>query len=482
MTSGAGVLTFSKAFGIAKSQAELDFVDVPLNTDIPLFIDPFAISQRPERWSQQCHRTLMAFFQRVVDAIRAGREREAIELLSHLREPNETRLGLSQGRPNGAGIGRLQARQLYRAFKDSSAVKTGFLSSLEECELMIEGIGCDKLSDLTTNIIRGHLVEYTRSQCELHGVPTHAVATAAHFDPASMQWTSDYADLPVRGGHPILLVPKVIARYQPAYEHPKYYQHFVLTYLQSEAVEAGSSLVRTLKDGRRVVYKKDLAAKYPCTKEFLYEFSREHPDVLRRYRDDLKTLEKKGAAYIIGPADEAMIAGALAKVLASIPAGGDSASAYHGLMVGMVEFLFFPQLLYPVKEQEIHDGRKRIDIAMENGARSGIFHRLHDARNLPCSYVFFECKNYVTEVANPELDQLSGRFGVNRGKLGFLCCRHFEDRALFVSRCRDTLNDDRGLIIPLDDQTVTRFLEPIQKGKREEMEQVLSELVAEVWV
>ena len=42
---------------------------------------------------------------------------------------------------------------------------------------------------------------------------------------------------------------------------------------------------------------------------------------------------------------------------------------------------------------------------MENGARAGIFYRLHDVRKLPCPYVFFECKNYVTEVAHPELDQ-----------------------------------------------------------------------------
>lgn len=475
-------VTFSKAFDLGKSQAELDFVDVPLNTDIPLFVDPFAISQRPERWSQQCHRTLVAFFQRIVDAIRAGRDQQALELLSHLQEPNETRLGLSKGRPAGAGIGRFQANQLYNALKDSSAVKTGFLSSLEECELMVEGIGWDKLSDLTTNIIRGHLLEYTKSQCELHGIPTTPVATAPHFDLATMQWVSRYADLPVHAESPIVLVPKVIARHQPAYEHPQYYRHFVLTYLQAEAIEASSSLVRTLKDGRRVVYKKDLSAKYPCTKEFLYEFSRDHPDVLARYREDLKILEKKGPAHVIGPDDESLIAAALSNVLSSIPAGGADASSYHKLMVGVVEFLFFPQLLYPTKEQEIHEGRKRIDIAMENGARAGIFYRLHDVRKLPCPYVFFECKNYVTEVANPELDQLSGRFGVNRGKFGFLCCRHFEDRELFVKRCRDTLNDDRGLIIPLDDKVVGRLLVLVEKHKRPEMEQVLSEMVAEIWM
>jgi hypothetical protein len=35
----------SEAFNLEKTQAELDFVDVDLARDAPLFIDPFAISQ-----------------------------------------------------------------------------------------------------------------------------------------------------------------------------------------------------------------------------------------------------------------------------------------------------------------------------------------------------------------------------------------------------------------------------------------------------
>jgi len=150
-------------------------------------------------------------------------------------------------------------------------------------------------------------------------------------------------------------------------------------------------------------------------------------------------------------------------------------------MVGMVEFLFFPNLVHPKKEHEIHEGRKRIDILVENGARSGIFERIPTIRQFPCAYVPFECKNYVTEVANPELDQLSGRFSVNRGKMGFLCCRHFEDRALFVQRCRDTFQDGRGLIVPLDDAMILRMLDSIANGHREELDNLLSALVAEIW-
>lgn len=471
---------FSQFFRLGKTQSELDFVDVPVDGDIPLFVDPFANSQRLDRWSQECHRALITFFQGVVDKIRSGRYEQAKELLLHLREPNETRLGLSAGRPQGAGIGSFQADLIYEALRDSSAVRTGFLSSLEECELMIEGIGWDKISDLTTNIIRSPLADYSREQCTLHNVPVEAVAQPACFDPNLMQWVARYLELPMCGQLPVLLVPKAIARFSLGYDHNRYYRHFVLNYLRTEALEASSALVRTLKNGRKVVYKKDLERIFPCTKDLLYRFSREHPHVLEEYRESLERLERIDQKSEVDPEDEAAIAAALVRALESIPPGNARASEYHNLMVGVVEFLFFPNLLYPRKEREIHEGRKRIDIVMENGARGGIFYRLHDVRRIPCAYVPFECKNYLTEVANPELDQLAGRFSINRGMVGFLCCRRFENRALFIRRCKDTIVDGRGLILPFDDETITRYLNIIGDGQREELELQLSRLVDEV--
>lgn len=473
---------FSKAFKLAKSQSELDFVDIPLHTDIWLCVDPFAISQRVDVLSQESHATLLAFFQQIVDSIRSGRTNDAQQLLMYLREPNETHLGLSRKQSKGAGIGSAQARQIYMALRDSSAVRTGFLSSLEECELMIEGIGRDKMSDLTTNIIREHLVLYTQEQCDLHNVPMIEVPLPPSFNSSIMAWESRYAALPVWKDRQILLVPKVFVRSAPAYDHQQYYRHFVLHYLQAEALSAGSSLVHALKNGKRVVYKKDLEKEFPCTKEFLYQFSRAHPEVLHEYRDHLTELERRGAASVVQDADEPGIANALIAALRSISPGNAAASEYHRLMIGIVEFLLFPQLIAPKKEREIHEGRKRIDILMENGARGGIFNRLHSVRRIPCSFVPIECKNYSTEIANPELDQISGRFSPARGKVGFICCRTFEDRTLFIQRCRDTFQDDRGLIVPLDDERVFHLLGLIATGQRRRIDSQLSEWVDEIFL
>jgi len=476
------MVTFSTHFGLHKVQGELDFVDVDLDTDTRLFIDPFAISLRQDRWGYEAHAIIVCFFQSVIDGIRDGNILRAQQLLSNLSEPNETRFGLSRGRPQGAGIGSLQADSLLQALRGSQAVQTGFLTSLEECELMIPGIGPDKISDLSTNILRAHLAAYTKDQCELHGVPYRQCGVGPHFSVQAQGWVNAYLDLPVVDNKPVLLVPKSIARWTPSYDHRTYYRHFALEFLRAEHLDAGTALVHTFKNGNQTVFIRTLEHYYPLTKEYLFRFSREHPDVLQEYRESLKQLELKGLSVAVDPDDELQLAGALKLALRAVPPGNDGASAYHRFMIGVLEFLLFPNLICPRKEVEIHEGRKRIDIVMENAAPSGIFHRLHSVRHLPCAFIAIECKNYTREVANPELDQISGRFNPNRGRVGIICCRSFEDRQRFIERCRDTLRDDRGLVISMDDATVLALLTLIEEGRRNEVDIRIAAIVNEVWI
>lgn len=471
----------SKHFGLGKGQGELDFVDVELDTDQPLFIDPFAISQRPDKWSQDCHTLLKDFFQEVVTAIEASNMARAMELFSNLHEPNETRFGFSADNPAGAGVAEGQAQDLLDALQSSEAVKTGLLGSLEETELMVPGIGRDKISDLTTNVIRKPLAVYTKQQCDLHGIPTHDVALSPHYDADSQEWNgSETFAVPVVNGKPLLVVPKSIVRRQPAYSYGGFYSH-VINHLQAYHLSANTSLVRALKGGRKVVRKKDVKATFPRSKESLFAFSRSNPNVLGSYRSRLEVMEKKGMGVAISRDEELLLASSLATALRAIPSGNAHASDYHRLMVGIVEFLFYPHLIHPRKEREIHSGRKRIDITMENSATTGVFYRLHEVRKLPCGSVAIECKNYSSDPANPELDQLAGRFGTNRGKFGILLCRTFVDRDLFVQRCTDTAVDDRGLIVPLGDAEILELLDAVENEGRDEQDQLLSDYVDEVW-
>jgi len=466
-------------FNLEKSQAELDFVNIDTNRDTPLFLDPFFLSKRIDNWSSSATLTLRSFFQTLIDHIRAGEEENARSLFEFLHEPNSTCLGMSTGEPEGNGVGNEDAIKIYDNLLESRAVQTGLIQDIEDNILFVDNFGKDKLSDMTTNIIKKHLIKYTQEQCNLHNIPlNNNVPSGFYWSREEMAWTSEHTQMLVINDRPILLVPKGIVSFSKAYTPTKYYNHFVLNFLQNEHLQINSALVQENRHGQRFVTKKDIKEDTPQSKEFLRDFTLRHPEVLEQFKAQTETAPLKNAE--ITDISVKQICKLLGERLVNIKSGNEHASTYHKLLIGVLELLFYPKLINPVKEREIHQGRKRIDITFDNAATDGIFYRLSENMGLPCLYLFVECKNYSSDPANPELDQLAGRFSVNRGRVGFLLCRNFVDRGLFIQRCRDTYSDGRGLIIPLVDQDIINLLDNHNEFDYAFIEKYLSDIIRDI--
>ena len=477
------MVKFSEAFELHKAQAELDFVDVRLDTDTPLYICPYAIQIREDEWSSKCGDNIRSYFNELLDALRREDMDRATHLLSNLHEPNETFLGESTGAPSGRAVGDIKARQLAEAIVHSRAFETGLLSDISEASLFIYGVGRDTISDLTTNIVRGLLAEYTTAQCELHGIPTRVVRSIGPcWNLARRDWEAVGLHLPVYNRKPILLVPKSSVRYRLSLDSQEFYRHEMLEYLQEEYLAAGGALVQTFKTGRRYVTKKAVEQRHPYSKDALAAFVRDHPEVLEMYK------ELKGAKGVLSAEelelffDESAFAQVLIDRLGAIPSGGGTASEYHSVAMGICTFLFHPELMYPIKEYELHEGRKRVDIKYTNAAESGFFHARMMSAQTRASSIFMECKNYTEDPANNEFDQLAQRFGHQRGRLGFLLCRTVENRQRALERCRDTVRDDRGYMIFFDDNDLVEMLQLVANGRRNQLDRVLIERFEEITV
>lgn len=474
-------MKISKQFLLNKSQAELDFVDIDFTTDTPLFLDPFFLSKKTDNWSNQATLTLRNFFQRVIDLIRAGNENEAKELFDHLHEPNTTCLGLSRGNPQGKGVGAGDTDKIYESLLRSRAIQSGLIQDIEDNVLFVDNFGKDKLSDMTTNIITKHLIEYTQNQCRLHNIPLlGGVSSGFFWNSIQGEWESEHTEMLVINGRKILLVPKGIVSFCKAYVPDRYYNQFVLDFLQNENIRMNSALVQRRKGGTRYVTKKSLKEANPPSKEFLRRFTREHPEILRQFKDELEVSSLANIEFT--EFNFRAVAASLITRLNAIPTGTASANDFHNIIIGILELIFYPHLINPIKEREIHDGRKRIDLVFDNASQSGIFRRLSENHNIPCPYIFVECKNYTKDVANPELDQLGGRFSVNRGQVGFLVCRSIDNMPLFIQRCKDTFNDGRGLIVPLTDEDLTTLLNIYNDWNWQPIEQFLSDRIRKVTI
>ncbi|MFC5482059.1 hypothetical protein, partial [Microvirga aerilata] len=365
---------FSAFFKLKKKQAELDFIDIDTSQDMRLFIDPYAIEMRDDELSAELAHHITTFFEDVLTSLRKKDRVRAKFLTSNLGEPQETFLGMSKGKPQGRGMGRFDADQLLRALEASKAFKTGLITDLAEAELFIDGIGPDKISDLTTNLIRAPLIKYTHEQCDLHNVPlTKHVPIAPVWDPDTRDWRSEYQDLPVVAGIPVILVPKVLVRLKLSLNSQEYYNGTVLNFLKSEHLASNSGLVRLLKNKSRKVFKKDLKQKHPFSKEFLTEVTQKNPRLLEFYK------ELKGARGALENEDlerdysETDFASMLSEKLKAIKSGSKHATEYHTAIAGILTFLFYPELVYPVLEEGLHGGRKRIDLTFTNWSNNGFF-------------------------------------------------------------------------------------------------------------
>lgn len=114
--------------------------------------------------------------------------------------------------------------------------------------MFIRGVGPDMISDLTTNVLRGLLADYTIQQCELYGVPLHPTnALGPVWSLERLDWEAKQLMLPKQAGRPILLVPKFSVRFRLSLDSQEFYNKHMIEYLRSEYLQAGGALVEILK-------------------------------------------------------------------------------------------------------------------------------------------------------------------------------------------------------------------------------------------
>jgi hypothetical protein len=450
----------SKYFGLSRQQAELDFVDVPLDTDLPVFVAPGAIRSLGTPWANQCVALLQSFFSAVLDAVKVGDKSRAVDLLASLSERNEFHLGYSSGGSRGHAFGVGSAGSVWNSLLRSKAAKTGVLKDLEDTALLIDGVGPDMISDAVCNIIRGPLIEYTQDMCQYYGIPMKpGIASGPMWDMREEKWISDFVDLPLPQGEKLALVPKSIVRLAGGYDVGEYYQHYLLPELQRQHLIAGSELVQVLKNKTARVTKKSLKKKYGSSKSTVSDLTEKNPKILDKYKKDKDAhpsppLSNRALAEIENTTNP-NLADLLDKVL-SVPKGKQHATNYERAIERLLSALLYPSLTYPQRQKPINERRKVLDLMYNNNAIEGFFAWL--ARHYTAPYVFIECKNYTEDIKNPELDQLSGRFSPSRGQFGILVCRGVSDRKKMDAMCRDAAKDSRGYMIVLDDSDLKKLV------------------------
>ena len=197
----------------------------------------------------------------------------------------------------------------------------------------------------------------------------------------------------------------------------------------------------------------------PANTCYSYVFNPAHDMLISNALDLANVLKTtRDPNQIMGTPDEIAVLNLYVKELRTVLSGPENAHKYHLLASRLFFEIFRNQLNEPVIEQEINEGRGRIDIAYGNRNKEGIFKNLKDLRDIKCPEIMVECKNYTNDLANGEYAQLSDRLIPSRGMLGFLLCRDKKDEKQVLKHCQDrNKGGSDKFIIVLDDNDLVQL-------------------------
>lgn len=209
---------FTDVFGVTHETMDAHGAfNISLAVDVPVFVDPFLLFDSKTPALAALHDEIIAYLTYLRDRTRMGLDPALIGTLFTFKEVHQNWLGYSGRGNRGIGLGRKFAETLHGGLASvcqdfgTESVTRG--SHLEKLCLIADGVGRDKISDFTTNLIKAFLAGYTQDFAMKHLLPTQrrqVVVERARFNYGLGRWMPERYELPYFAGDYVLLTPKEI--------------------------------------------------------------------------------------------------------------------------------------------------------------------------------------------------------------------------------------------------------------------------------
>lgn len=187
--------------------------NISLINDLPLFVDPFLLFNSKNKEYQELHKNIIDYVKFLKDESSNKIPEGLIKNWYFFPEVKQNWLGYSKMGNQGRGLGKEFSKSLRKnlttVFQDFGNEPTT-ASHIEKLTLIKNGVGKDQISDLTCNLIRGFLAEFTsqfackyinKERLELFNVDK------VEFNWTTKTWASSQYLLPKYGKQYVLLTP-----------------------------------------------------------------------------------------------------------------------------------------------------------------------------------------------------------------------------------------------------------------------------------
>ena len=206
-------INFSTKFGIKKTEiTRVGVIDVILNADTRLFIDPLLLkNSRHDEMSGSANSRYRFHFEQVIKLLKLSQNKKDVpwrnvNKLFQFHEISWTCLGYG-GSVRGSGFGKKLIAITLKTAKEIVDLGVDDIDLFMVLALFEEGIGADRISDMTTNIILPDLISFNNKVINAFGLKPENFTIHG----------KDYPLLPnpYSVGNPLILVPDDIVRDLP---------------------------------------------------------------------------------------------------------------------------------------------------------------------------------------------------------------------------------------------------------------------------
>lgn len=279
-------MNISIKYRLLQHQSKLDFLDIDLDNDNLLFIDPRLIEISSDKYSKEMQKNIEAFWGELIKFVKSKDIKNVYKILSGMKEPQETKLGYATSKNSGNSISNKIKPKLVNAIQNNKAVQSGILSHFGDVELFIEDISSDRISDITTKIIKRVLIDYTIDQCNKHGIPLVKFNQDDIFNPLTKKWEKGTFELPSHEGKAIIFVPKHIVRLEnSANKNMSSFYRFAIRHFIVHDKDMIEDISPSGKDGQLLL--RDVKSKYPLSKDSMSNWMLKYGKMLIDYKTDI---------------------------------------------------------------------------------------------------------------------------------------------------------------------------------------------------
>lgn len=435
-------------FGIATSQADLDFAIPFLDEDVPLYLDPFLLWRSPSQVDQALHTSLVNSFNHLGFLATQGREDEAVRNLVIASECEEVGLGSSATR-QGKRIGGAKAKEILDLFKKIPLYSRVGFKHFEEIQFFVDGISKDRISDIACCFLKSFLIDFTTQQSQKIGIPISNCTVNNIYDYRTNTYQpSAGAELPLNpvDGKPILFVPKRWLRFVPWINYDDYFQKHCPQDEISHAPEA-------------------------LTKVDVLNYNRDHFDIVGSY---VAAKERTFADCHNDPLfSQIPITSAKRKLstIKNLPTGktGGADRKYEQALGQLLPSLLYPKLDFAQEQSRTESGVSIRDLIFYNTASTpllGDIYKTYGSRQIT-----MELKN-VLEIERIHVDQLNRYLADELGRFGIFVTRNPLKRAE-SKRIIDLWSGQRKAIVVLTDDDVTQMVELFDSKQRDPLDVIV---------